>query len=216
MTLQPPLGDQLPRRGNAFSRGLGRLVLRLLGWRFEGTVPNLPKMVLIGAPHTSNYDGIIALASLTALGLRAGTMIKDTAFHGPLGVLLRWFGALPVNRRSPKGIVEQTVDVFRAQSQFILLIAPEGTRSAAPDWKKGYHHVARSAGVPIVPAAADYVRKRITFGAPLMPSSDYDADFAQLMSFYAAHAVPRHPHRLSKPMAEALKQPWTPASDPAD
>jgi 1-acyl-sn-glycerol-3-phosphate acyltransferase len=197
------LGPQVPRRGNAFSRA------RLMGGRFEGALPDLPKMVLIGAPHTSNMDGVLALATLTALGIRAGTMIKDTAFHGLLGVLLRWFGALPVNRRSPKGIVEQTIDVFRSQSQFVLLIAPEGTRSGAAEWKRGFHHVARGAGVPIVPAAIDYRRKRITFGAPLT-AGDYSADLRTLMAFYGAHSMPRHPERLSRPVAEALALPWQP------
>jgi hypothetical protein len=206
------LGPQVPRRGNFFSRALARTLLHLAGWRLHGQLPDLPKMVLIGAPHTSNMDGVIALAVLTALGIRAGTMIKDTAFRGLLGVLLRWFGALPVNRRSPKGIVEQTVDVFRSQPQFVLLIAPEGTRAGAPEWKRGFHHVARGAGVPIVPAAIDYRRKRITFGAPLMPG-DYDADLRTLMAFYGAHSAPRHPERLSRPVAEALGLPWQPQAD---
>jgi 1-acyl-sn-glycerol-3-phosphate acyltransferase len=206
------LGPQVPRRGNAFSRALGRALLRLMGWRLYGQLPDLPKMVLIGAPHTSNMDGVIALTVLTALGIRAGTMIKDTAFRGVLGVVLRWFGALPVNRRSPKGIVEQTVDVFRAQSQFVLLIAPEGTRSGAADWKRGFHHVARGAGVPVVPAAIDYRRKRVTFGAPLRVD-DYDSDLRTLMAFYGAHSVPRHPERVSRPVAEALGLPWQPRAD---
>ncbi len=206
------LGPRVPQRGNAFSRWLGRTVLRLMGWRLEGKLPDVPKMVLIGAPHTSNMDGVLAFATLTALGIRAGTMIKDSAFHGALGVLLRWLGALPVNRRSPKGIVEQTVDVFHAQSQFILLLAPEGTRAAAPDWKRGYHHVARGAGVPIVPAACDYERKRIVFGPALVPGDDYAADFAKLVAFYRDYGLPRHPQLLSKPLCEAQGLRWRPGA----
>lgn len=204
------LGPRVPQRGNAFSRALGRCALRLMGWRIQGTLPDLPKMVLIGAPHTSNYDGLVSFAVLTALGLRAGTMIKDSAFRGPMGPLLRWFGAVPVNRRSPKGVIEQTIDVFQNQPQFVLVIAPEGTRSAARDWKKGFHHVARSVGVPIVPASADYQRKIVVFGPPLTPSDDYDADFAILMRFYRDNGVPRHADRLSRPMAQAQGKPWTP------
>ncbi len=202
------LGSQIPRRGNAFSRALGRLVLRLLGWRLVGKLPDVPKMVLIGAPHTSNMDGVVALATLTAVGLRAGTMIKDSAFRGPLGLLLRWLGALPVNRSSPKGIVGQTVDVFRNQSQFVLLIAPEGTRFAAQDWKRGYHYVALGAGVPIVPSTVDYRSKRIIFGEPVVPTEDYDADFGKILTFYTQHGWPRHVDRLSKPMCDARGLPW--------
>jgi 1-acyl-sn-glycerol-3-phosphate acyltransferase len=203
-----PLGPRVPRRGNAFSRGLARALLRLMGWRLEGAFPDLPKLVLIGAPHTSNMDGVVSFITLFALGLRAGTMIKDSAFKGALGRLLRWLGALPIDRNSPKGVVEQTVEAFARQPQFVLLLAPEGTRGAAPEWKRGYWHVARGAGVPVLPAAIDYARKRIRFGEPLMPGEDYAADFARLLAFYAAHSSPRHAQRLSRPLCEAQGQPW--------
>lgn len=210
--MTPVLGPQVPRRGNAFSRWLGRSLLRLIDWDFEGALPDVPKMVIIGVPHTSNVDGVLAMIGLTALGIRAGTMIKDSAFRGPLGIALRWFGALPVNRRSPKGVVEQTVEVFERERQFVLLIAPEGTRSAAPEWKRGFHHVARSAGVPVVPVAANYRRRRLIFGAPVQPG-DYDADLRALLGFYAEHGWPRHPARLSRPVAEALGLAWRPRAD---
>lgn len=207
------VGRAVPQRGNAFSRGLGRLFLRLLGWRLEGSLPDLPKMVLIGAPHTTNWDGVLGLATLMALGLRANTMIKDSAFKGLLGALLRWFGAIPINRASAKGVVEQSVDAFRRRSQLILLIAPEGTRHGAAEWKRGFHHIARGAGVPVVPAAIDYPRKRIIFGPALNPGADYDADLRTLLAFYRERGVGRHPERYSKPVCEALGRPWQPRED---
>lgn len=207
------IGAQVPRRGNAFSRGFARLVLRLLGWRLAGEIPDLPKMVLIGAPHTSNMDGVIGLGTLMALGLDAGTMIKDSAFKGPMGPLLRWFGAIPINRKSPKGVIEQSVDAFNSKPALLLLIAPEGTRHAAPDWKRGYYHIAQGAQVPVLPAAADYRNKVVTFGPPLYPSGDYPADFAKLLAFYGQHLAPQHPERLSKPLCELAGQPWRPEAD---
>lgn len=200
----------MPRRGNAFSRWFGRSGLALLGWRVQGELPDLPKMVLIGAPHTSNMDGVISLGTLLALGLRATTMIKDSAFKGLLGVVLRWFGAIPINRRSPKDVVGQAVDAFNASAQMILLIAPEGTRAGAPEWKRGFYRIAQQAGVPVVPAACDYRRKLIRFGEAFVPGGDYEADFSGLMRFYAEHGAPRHPGRLSRPLCQALGQEWRP------
>jgi 1-acyl-sn-glycerol-3-phosphate acyltransferase len=168
----------------------------------------VPKMVLIGAPHTSNMDGVMAMAVLTALGLRASTMIKDTAFKGAMGVLLRWFGAIPINRRSPKGVVEQSIDAFRDNEKLILLIAAEGTRSRAKEFKRGFYHIAAGANVPIVLAAVNYQKKLVTFGSPITPTGDYAADFARLMEFYRQYGGPRHPARLSKPMCEALGYDW--------
>jgi 1-acyl-sn-glycerol-3-phosphate acyltransferase len=203
-----PIGDRVPRRGNALSRGIGRLFLALLGWRLEGGIANLPKMVLIGAPHTTNWDGVLSLAALTALGLRSGTMIKDSAFKGPLGRLLRWFGAIPIQRGAAGGVVEQSIDAFAAHSELLLLIAPEGTRYAAADWKRGFHRIAAGAKVPILPAAIDYGRKCIHFGPVLVAGSDYEADLATLLRFYGRHSEARHPRRTSKPVCKALGRSW--------
>lgn len=202
------IGAQVPRRGNFFSRGLARLLLRMMGWRIEGAIPDLPKMLLIGAPHTSNMDGVIGLAALMALGLNAGTMIKDNAFKGMMGPLLRWFGAIPINRRSPKGVVEQSVDTFNNNAQLLLLIAPEGTRSGAPEWKRGFYHIATGASVPVLPAAANYASKTITFGPVVIPSGNYDADLRRILDFIGKHGSPRHPERLSKPLCKVMGLTW--------
>jgi len=201
------IGDKLPRRGNPISRWIGRSFLWLIGWRIEGSLPNLPKMVMIGAPHTSNMDGVVSIATLVALGIRASTMIKDSAFKGVMGPILRGFGAIPINRKSPKGVVEQTVDAFANNAQMVMLIAPEGTRHSAQEWKRGYWHIALGAGVPVLPACVHYGKKIVTFGPPLMPSGNYAADLAQLLEFYVEHAGPRHPDRLSLPLKNALQQP---------
>ncbi|QHS10799.1 1-acyl-sn-glycerol-3-phosphate acyltransferase [Sinimarinibacterium sp. NLF-5-8] len=206
--MTPMIGDQVPRRGNAVSRALARLLMWLMGWKFAGEVPNLPKMVLIGAPHTSNMDGVLGLLALSALGIQGRTMIKDSAFKGLMGAVLRWFGAIPVDRSSPKGVVGQTVDLFNRESQFVLLIAPEGTRSGAPEWKKGFYHVAKGAGVPVVPAAANYQTRQIIFGRPLVPGDDLEADMQVLYGFYAQQGCPRHPDRLSRPLCEATGRVW--------
>ncbi|MEI2734588.1 MAG: lysophospholipid acyltransferase family protein [Rhodoblastus sp.] len=205
-----PVGDQVARRGNSFSRAVARLCLSLTGWRLDGAVPNLPKMILIGAPHTSNMDGVIAIAILSALGLRSGTMIKDTAFKGAMGPVLRWFGAIPIDRKKAGGVVGQSVAAFNRADKLLLLIAPEGTRSSASEWKRGYWLIAANAEVPILPAAIDYVKKVVTFGPPLTTTADYDADFARLMAFYGAHSSPRHPERASAPICAALGLPFNP------
>jgi len=209
------VGTEVPRRGNAVSRFIGRSFLRLLGWRIQGAIPNLPKMVMIGAPHTSNWDGVISIATLVALSLKASTMIKDTAFKGVMGPILRGFGAIPINRKSPKGVVEQSVDTINNSTGMLLLIAPEGTRHSAQEWKRGYLHIAYGAGVPVLPAAIDYTRKIVTFGPPLTPTGDHAADLATLLDFYAPHIGARHPQRLSRPLCERIGQTWKPEADDA-
>ena len=205
---QTTVGDRVARRGNALSQWLGRTMLRLMGWKVQGPIADLPKMVMIGAPHTSNMDGVLAIATLTAFRVRAGTMIKDTAFKGPMGPVLRWFGAIPINRRAAGGVVGASVGAFRDNEKLILLIAPEGTRSSAEEWKRGFHLIAASAGVPILPASVDYIRKRITFGPPIYTTDNYENDLGRVLDFYREYSSPRHPERASAPICRALGLPW--------
>ncbi|MES2490354.1 MAG: lysophospholipid acyltransferase family protein [Pseudomonadota bacterium] len=207
-----PIGTQVPRRGNAFSRTLGYLILRLMGWRLAGAIPNVPKMVLLGAPHTSNMDGVIGLSTLFALGIRASTMIKDSAFKGVVGSMLRWMGAIPINRRSAKGVVEQSIDAFNNNPKMFLLIAPEGTRSNAEEWKRGFYHIAHGAQAPILPAACDYKKKIITFGPAVMPSGDYAKDLQTILEFYRDYGVACHEELMSKPICDIKGIQWTPPS----
>ena len=176
------VGARAPRRGNALSRWLGRATLRLIGWRLEGAIPDAPKMVMIGAPHTTNFDGVIAFATVIALGLDARIMIKASAFPGLAGRLLDWAGAIPIERGSPQGFIEQTIGTFARRERMLLVLAPEGTRAAAPEWKRGFHLIALGAGVPIVPAACNYRTKVITFGPAVMPGGDYAADLARILA----------------------------------
>lgn len=174
----------LPRRGNRLTRRLGAAVLRLLGWRIEGRLPDLPRFVAVGAPHTSNWDFVVVMASIFALGIDARWLAKHTLFRPPFGGLLRWLGGIPVDRGVSSGVVAQSVAAFRSQPRLILCVAPEGTRSGGREWKTGFYHIALGAGVPLVPCSLDFGRRVVGLGPPLTPTGDQDADVAALRAFY--------------------------------
>jgi 1-acyl-sn-glycerol-3-phosphate acyltransferase len=180
----PTLGEALPARGNGVSRGLGKAVLKILGWDLEGEVPNLSKCVIIGAPHTSNWDFVVAIAAMLALGLDARWLGKHTIFRPPFGRLMRWLGGVSVDRNARHGVVDQTLEAFAQRDRFVLGVAPEGTRKRVDRWKTGFYHVAQGAGVPIVPAYFDYARKVLGFGPPFDVSGDLEADLKRLSAFY--------------------------------
>jgi len=186
MTNVPILGPRVPARGNAFSHGLALLVMRLTGWRFEGDFPDLPKFVLIVAPHTSNWDFLIGVMAMFALGLRGTFLGKHTLFRWPFGVAMRWLGGVPVNRSAANDVVRQTVGYFQRREQMVLALSPEGTRKKLPAWRTGFYHVARGAGVPIVPVAFDFPRRCITIFAPFITTGDQDADLAVLGAHFEA------------------------------
>lgn len=181
----PHLGGAIPRRGSALLRGLGRAVLRLLGWRVEGEVPDLPKLVIAVAPHTSNWDFIIGAAAMFALDLRLSFLGKHTLFRAPLGPLLRWMGGIPVDRSSPHGVVAEAVTAFAAVERRILAIAPEGTRRKGAPFRSGFLHIARGAGVPVLLATLDYEARCVRFGPSFRPGADIEAERERVIAHYA-------------------------------
>lgn len=194
-------GPAVPRRGNRFSQWLGAVFLRLLGWRITGQFPDVPKAVIIGAPHTSNWDGVLAVAAVLALRLRIVLMGKHSLFKGPFAPLLRWLGLIPIDRSSAAGVVEQSVSRFHEREQMFLGMAPEGTRHSAKEWKTGFYRIACDAGVPIMLAVLDYGKREIRLPLTFMPSGDLDADMEKILACYRG-VLPRRPERLSLPLRE--------------
>jgi 1-acyl-sn-glycerol-3-phosphate acyltransferase len=176
----PVLPACMPRRGNAFSSAVARLIFWLSGWRIAGEFPPLPKVVVIVAPHTSNWDFPIGITAVFALGVRVRFLGKHTLFKPPLGWLMTWFGGWPVNREAPQGLVPQVVEAISRDPQVFLAITPAGTRSSTKPWKSGFYRIAHEAGVPILPIAFDGERRTIRVFAPFVTSGDYDKDLPLL------------------------------------
>jgi 1-acyl-sn-glycerol-3-phosphate acyltransferase len=183
----PIVGDALPRRGNRLTQLIAQSLMSLVGWRIEfDGVPNLPKILLVGAPHTSNWDFVLTLATFFALSVRISWMAKHTFFRWPFKGFLTWLGGVPVNRASQdEGIVQQTINTFENHEQFVIAVMPEGTRSKTRRWKTGFYHIARGAGVPIVLVRFDYGRKVMGIGPTIEPSGDSAADMARIQSIFA-------------------------------
>jgi 1-acyl-sn-glycerol-3-phosphate acyltransferase len=181
----PALGPAVPARGGRAQRFLGRAILGVLGWRVEGEIPNLPRCVLIIAPHTSNWDFVIGLAALLALDLRVTWLGKHQIFRWPFGALWRSLGGVPVDRSSPDGVVEHAAAVLGPGRSAFLGMAPEGTRRKVERWKSGFWRIARAAAVPILPVAFDFRTRAVVFAAPFTPTADYAADLAALQARFS-------------------------------
>jgi 1-acyl-sn-glycerol-3-phosphate acyltransferase len=185
VTPLPSLGSAVPRRGNAAVTFLGRSVLAVLGWRVEGTLPDLPKFVVAVAPHTSNWDFVVGAAAMFALDLRLAFISKHTLFRWPFGAMLRWMGGIPVDRSRPHGMVDDSIAAFRAMDRRVLAIAPQGTRRPVPHFKTGFLHIARGAGVPIALAALDYDAKVVRLGPTVTPGDDIEAERERIEAHFA-------------------------------
>lgn len=165
---------------------LAEWLLKTWGWQFVGEVPPIDKMIIIGAPHSSNWDFVVFLAAISHWGISPRYVGKHTLFRWPFGYFFRKFGGIPVDRSRPGGMVAQVVREFEESDHMILVMAPEGTRRAAPYWKSGFVRVAAAAGVPMVPACLDFPARRVRLGEPIVFTGDENALMEQLRAFYAA------------------------------
>lgn len=178
------VGKRVPRKGGPVTRWLGRMVLQALGFRIEGTLPDLAKFVVIAAPHTSNWDFVIGMAARWVLSVDARWLGKDKLFWWPFGYFLQWLGGTPVDRSSSNGVVDQVVGWYRDREQLIVGLSPEGTRKKVDRWRTGFYHIARGAGVPILLAYFDYGKKTVGFGPLMNPTGNVEADMKEMIAFY--------------------------------
>jgi 1-acyl-sn-glycerol-3-phosphate acyltransferase len=159
-------------------------LLQLGGWRMVGEFPDIPKLVLIGAPHSSNWDGVWGFAAKLALGLDIKILGKRELFWWPLGPLLRRLGVIAVDRAAASGVVEQVAAMIHGSERFWFGLAPEGTRKHVERWKSGFWKIAKAADVPVLPAYFDYPERVIGIGAPFDLGEDMAADIARIQRWY--------------------------------
>ncbi len=166
-------------------RFISNSLMRLAGWRVEGTLPDLPKFVLIiGAPHTSNWDFLLFLGVIFRLKADVRYMGKAELFRSPLGWFFYWCGGIPVDRSKSSGLVEQMVEAYNQSEKFILTIAPEGTRHGAKEWKRGFYHIAKGAGLPLVTAKVDGKNKAMRVGDIFHLTDDMEADMKSIQELF--------------------------------
>jgi 1-acyl-sn-glycerol-3-phosphate acyltransferase len=178
----PPNMPQVPP--NRFTRWLGRTFLRTFGWRIVGTLPDVPKLVMIVAPHSSNWDGIWGMAAKIAMGFEVRVLGKAQLFWWPLGPLLRKLGVIPVDRARAHGTVEQAVSMIRAADRMWYALTPEGTRKKVTKWKSGFWKIAHEANVPILMAYFHYPEKIVGIGDLYYTTGDAEAAIAAIRKWY--------------------------------
>lgn len=179
------------------ARAVRRLLLllyRLRGWQAAGEVPEPRRFIIIAAPHTSNWDFVNFLGLTADLGVRAHFMGKLSLFKWPLAGFMKQMGGIPVDRRHASNAVQQMVDQFARRAEFMLTVAPEGTRGKAAKWRTGFYQIAMAAKVPLVVGMMDYGTKTGGLGPLIWPTGDFRADMAKVFEVYKG-CIPRFPER---------------------
>lgn len=180
-------------------RAVGRLYLRLGGWRIEGAFPANPKYIVVVAPHTSNWDFPLGIAVIFAHELRISWLAKHSMFRFPFKQCLRWLGGIPINRSASHGVVGECVRAFKAAPALMLALAPEGTRKGASQWKSGFYLIAAKAGVPILPVGFDYREHVVRLMPLIQPSGNLEQDLPLIQArFTNVHGLRERPTKDAK------------------
>jgi 1-acyl-sn-glycerol-3-phosphate acyltransferase len=191
------MGEMRPTLPSRAVKAVLLWLYRWKGWQIEGDAPRSRKAIILGAPHTTNWDFIFFLGVTNAIGIRPRFMGKTSLFKWPLTRFMYDMGGVPVDRSKRSNYVEQVVAAIRgANEDFHLVIAPEGTRGAIEAWRSGFYHIAHGAGVPIVPAWVDNATMRGGVGPEIPTTGDFMTDLAKIADFYRSK-MPDHP-KLAK------------------
>ena len=166
-----------------FRRNLARLLLRLTRWKTVGEVPQ--KGILVGAPHTSNWDWVLTMLLAWDYNIHIHLLVKDSLFKGPLGPILRWSGAVELDRENPGATIQRLITESETDDTFLLGIAAEGTRSKGEYWKSGFYRISQQTGLPITLAFLDAASRTVGWGPTFSLSGDVTADMDVLREFFA-------------------------------
>lgn len=181
------MSSSTDRKATLLSRLVRRLLLALYrwkGWTLEGQRPAEKKFIILGAPHTSNWDFVFFLGATNQFGIKPSFMGKKSLFRWPATRFMLDMGGVPVDRSKRGNYVEQVAEAFRNADDLALVIAPEGSRTFKGIWRSGFYHIAMAANVPIVPAWVNNETMQGGIGEPLYPTGDYRADLAKLAAYY--------------------------------
>lgn len=171
------------RRHFLVRRSIARAVLKASGWRTEGEVPR--RGILVGAPHTSNWDWVVTMLLAWDSSVQIRLLVKDSFFKGPMGPIMRATGAVELDRANPAATIKQLLADADDDETFLLGIAAEGTRSRSEYWKSGFYRISQQTGIPVTLAWLDRPTKRTGWGPTFSLTGDVASDMDRVREFYA-------------------------------
>ena len=163
---------------------VGTCLLSVTGWKVTGQIPDMKKLLVILAPHTSNWDFVYGMAMVLSLKMKIYWLGKHSLFKKGVTRLLKSLGGIPVNRNDSKNIINDVLDIANREGGILIGLSPEGTRKKAEKWKSGFLRMAQSMECPILLVAIDYPSKEISFRELFYPTGDNQRDIEYLKKYY--------------------------------
>lgn len=178
-----------------FAQWLGATILRLGGWRVVGEVPDLERIMLCAAPHTSNWDFVWGMAAILKMDCQVRWLGKHTIFVCGTRRLLRWLGGIPVNRANPASLIEDVAALAEREGSIAFAMAPEGTRKKVAKWKSGFLRISQAADCQLVLACFDFPSRCLVVGERFTPSGEVDADITAIKQRFSQFGA-KHPEQF--------------------
>ncbi len=186
-------------------RLLARLFWACSRWTLVSEpVPTRPT-VLVGAPHTSNWDFVLMLGIAWRLGIDIRWLGKKSLFAGWRGPIMRALGGIPVDRADASRVVAEVVERVRAGEVFSLVVTPDGTRGGNTHWKSGFFRIALETGMPVTLGYVDRTTMTTGLGPTVELTGEVRADMDRIRAFYADKSGFRPERRVEPRLSVELE-----------
>lgn len=179
----------MTRRRMPVRRAIAGLYWRCSRWTLVREEPAVQgSRIVIGAPHTSNWDFVLMLAIAWSHGISPRFLGKHQLFRGPAGWIMRRLGGIPVDRRDPSRIVDEVIALIEGGEEIQLVVTPEGTRGSGTHWRSGFHRIAVATGLPVTLGYPDVTTMTAGLGPTFHLTGDVPTDMDRIRAFYADKA----------------------------
>jgi 1-acyl-sn-glycerol-3-phosphate acyltransferase len=182
--------SQIPERlrgsRSRILRKIGRFGINISGWTIKGNVPDEERIVLIAAPHTSNWDFVLAMLAIFGLNIKLRWLGKHSIFKPGFKIFFEWLGGIPVYRDNPSTLIESIVDIVKKEKSIVIAMTPEGTRKKVKRWKTGFLRIAKQTQSKILLISIDATTKSIEIGKIFNPTGDNEEDLAFIQKYYSS------------------------------
>tara|TARA_B100001758_G_scaffold242301_1_gene250362 strand:- start:573 stop:1163 length:591 start_codon:yes stop_codon:yes gene_type:complete len=177
--------EHLRSNRSKISQWIGRTVLKSMGWKVAGSIPNEKRILIVAAPHTSNWDFVIGMGALLGLNAKIRWIGKHTLFKPGISWFFRWLGGIPVNRKNPASLIEDVSNMIKKDRGLMIGVAPEGTRKKINRWKTGFLRIAKTTQSKILFISIDAPSKTIKIASTLFtPTEDKENDLEFVKSYF--------------------------------
>ena len=173
---------------------IAKTVLNFTGWKITGKLPNEKRIVVVCAPHTSNWDFIFGMILVLAIDIKVKFLAKKSIFVPIFRILLNKLGGIPVDRDNPELLVQKIANYSKNNEGVLIAVTPEGTRKKVTKWKTGFLRIAKISDSIILPLGIDYPSKTFTLEKVFNPTGENEKDIIAL-KFILKNYIGRHPSR---------------------